>query len=240
MRRTLIIPCVAAALASSAAAAAGDNFNWSGFYVGIHGGYAWGDGDHSLISDGLGFLDAPFGPVELTGSYLGVHGGWNHQMGELVYGVELSGSWSEIEDFFNNTVGNDGYETNIESFGALKARFGYAPDSMPDFLGYVSAGVLMANVSAINGDLDGSPPFFDCTDTGCAMDDGSGYGYTVGVGVSKAFDLSGVTVVLGIDYAYNDAGEIRIDTTTLPSGTPHAFNVDVSFHTVGGRLGVQF
>jgi hypothetical protein len=49
-----------------------------------------------------------------------------------------------------------------------------------------------------------------------------------------------VTVVLGLDYAYNDVGEIRIDTTTLPVGNPHVFEVDVSFHTVGGRLGVQF
>jgi hypothetical protein len=95
-------------------------------------------------------------------------------------------------------------------------------------------------VSAINGDLDGPPLVFDCTGTGCAVGDGDGYGYTVGVGVSKAFDLSGVTVVLGLDYAYNDVGEIRIDTTTLPVGNPHVFEVDVSFHTVGGRLGVQF
>jgi outer membrane immunogenic protein len=239
MRRVLIVPCIAAALATGGAAAA-DNFNWSGFYVGVQGGYGWGNGEHSIVSDGLAFLDPPFGPSDLTGSYLGVHGGWNHQMGEFVYGVEISGSWSEIDDFFDNVSGGDGYQTEIESSGSLKARLGYAPSSMPDFMGYVSAGVLLANVSAMNGDLDGSPPVFDCTSTGCAIGDGDGYGYTVGVGVSKAFDLSGVTVVLGLDYAYNDAGKIRIDTTTLPAGNPHVFEVDVSFHTVGGRLGVQF
>ena len=100
-------------LDSATAAARRDGFNWSGFYVGINGGAAWGDArartsavctDTTPVPpDGLGAgVDCPFaadqvaavgpigsGSLSDRGILGGVQAGVNVQKGSLVYGFEV-------------------------------------------------------------------------------------------------------------------------------------------------------
>lgn len=53
-------------------------YNWSGFYIGLHGGWGWGDG---AFDDGA-----------VAGGHLGVNWQWNN----FVLGVEGDGSWVDF------------------------------------------------------------------------------------------------------------------------------------------------
>src|SRR5436190_12344754 len=62
---------------------------WEGFYIGVHGGAAWQQGQNTFT----GYYIAP--PVTTT-STSGVAGGqigYNWQRGSYVFGVEVDGSW---------------------------------------------------------------------------------------------------------------------------------------------------
>jgi len=70
----------------AAAPARGDTpiFNWSGFYVGGHAGYGWGQGGQGNI----GFVT----DGGLAGGQVGV----NRQIGNFVFGLEGEVSWSGL------------------------------------------------------------------------------------------------------------------------------------------------
>ena len=64
-------------------------YNWSGFYIGAHGGGGWGEkcfADTGL-SDGCHDTDGWLGGGQV---------GFNVQSGQFVFGVEFSGSWADI------------------------------------------------------------------------------------------------------------------------------------------------
>lgn len=71
--------------ASALPTQAGDPFNWTGFYAGVHAGYAWGD--VSVVDTDGG---VPYGAFDYKakGAFGGGTAGYNLQMGMLVVGIE--------------------------------------------------------------------------------------------------------------------------------------------------------
>src|SRR3990172_13361556 len=63
-------------------------YNWTGLYVGINGGGGWGRSDFS----------APLasGSVNTSGALVGGPPGFNHQMGQVVFGLEGDIDWSNL------------------------------------------------------------------------------------------------------------------------------------------------
>src|SRR5882757_4770180 len=55
-------------------------FTWQGFYIGVNGGYGWGD---STLT-GAGTTST----VHPNGGFLGPTVGYNFQLGSFVYGIE--------------------------------------------------------------------------------------------------------------------------------------------------------
>jgi len=55
-------------------------FSWTGFYIGVHGGYGWSN------SQGL----------DLKGGFGGGQVGYNYQMNNIVLGIEGDGAWADI------------------------------------------------------------------------------------------------------------------------------------------------
>src|SRR3984893_12650504 len=78
-------------------------FNWSGFYIGGHGGYGWGTG-------------AGGSPPGFVG---GGQLGFNYQIDRLVLGAEADISVSGID----GTAG--GVTFGADYLGSLRARIGY-------------------------------------------------------------------------------------------------------------------
>ncbi|SMH33399.1 outer membrane immunogenic protein [Mesorhizobium australicum] len=100
---------------------AGDqNFDWSGFRLGVQGGYAWG---------------SP-GVVAGDGAIGGIHGGYDWTLGDAVAGVEGSVSAADIE------IGPDNRLTSVID---LRARLGYSFDRV---LVYGTAGGAYGSTSA--------------------------------------------------------------------------------------------
>src|SRR5688572_14865848 len=66
-----------------------EGYNWSGVYVGVQGGYGWGDNDYGYESDRVGF--------DSDGFVGGLTAGANWQNGSFVYGVEADISYSDVD-----------------------------------------------------------------------------------------------------------------------------------------------
>ena len=60
---------------------------WNGLYIGGHGAFAVGTAEPS----------STYGAIDLSGGSLGVHGGYNWQMGDWVLGLEGDAAWSRID-----------------------------------------------------------------------------------------------------------------------------------------------
>jgi outer membrane immunogenic protein len=91
-------------------------FNWTGFYAGVHGGYAWGSG----------------GGTNPDGFVGGAQIGYNYQYSPTgVLGLETDISATSIDD----TVG--GVKFGMDYLGTIRARAGYTMDRV---LFYVTGG----------------------------------------------------------------------------------------------------
>ena len=96
-------------------------YDWSGFYVGINGG--WGT-SHSCW-DLVGFGSE--GCHNANGGTVGGQVGYRWQAGQFVFGVEGQGNWA---DFSGSNVSfafaPDSNRTKIDAFGLITGQIGYA------------------------------------------------------------------------------------------------------------------
>jgi outer membrane immunogenic protein len=121
-------------------------YNWSGFYIGAHGGGGWSEKCFTFINSDDGCHN---GDGFLGGGQIG----FNYQANQFVFGVEFSGSWADISgDHAARLVPADTYRSEINSILMLTGRVGMTFDRMllyvtgggawaHDKLEYVDAGV---------------------------------------------------------------------------------------------------
>ncbi len=93
MKKSILASCVAIVFASSAYAADLPArsaaaipapvavANWSGFYMGVNGGYGW-------ASEKDPYVTPVIGKFQPQGGLFGLQAGYNHQIGSYVVGVE--------------------------------------------------------------------------------------------------------------------------------------------------------
>jgi outer membrane immunogenic protein len=132
-------------------------YNWTGFYIGVNGGGAWGTSGWDSTGD-----------FDLSGGLIGGTIGYNWQTGPWVYGLEGDLDWTNIK---GNTVFACplGCETRNSWLATVRGRVGYAYDR---FLPYITGGLALGNIEARR-------PFF-------AGNDETNVGWTVGAGVEFA------------------------------------------------------
>ena len=130
-------------------------FSWTGFYVGVNGG--WGG------ASGGGDLGGP------TGGLVGGTIGYNYQIGQFVAGLEGDWDWADLNK--NGTVGVLPYSNKIDSLLTARARVGVAMDRA---LLYVTGGYAGAE------DKVSVPTVFGSTDwrSGAAIGGGIEYAFT--------------------------------------------------------------
>lgn len=99
-------------------------YDWTGFYVGLQGGYAGGDLDWRFAGAGTRANHTTGGG--LIGGTMGV----NFQSGTWVFGIEGDYAWANISG--NATCPDPTFDcrSRLESFGTARARVGYAWDSI--------------------------------------------------------------------------------------------------------------
>lgn len=103
-------------------------FDWTGFYAGINGGYGWAD----VSVAGFKLMDG-------EGTFGGLQVGYNHDFGDFVFGVEADAQLSGIKD-------NGGFAYTLDNFGTVRARAGWSVDR---FLPYVTGGLSWGNATAV-------------------------------------------------------------------------------------------
>src|SRR5439155_8111022 len=95
-------------------------YNWSGFYIGVQGGYGWGHHDRSLLPPGT-FANS----YDSRGALIGVYGGYNWQWTNVVAGIEADYNWSGVKGD-DGGVGGTVDETMIRGVGTVRCRIGIA------------------------------------------------------------------------------------------------------------------
>jgi outer membrane immunogenic protein len=164
-------------------------YNWSGFYLGINGGYGWGGTRQTLVTN----TAATIGYGQAGGLVGGTFGIQWQVMTNLVFGFE--GDWDYAK--INGDLIAPGVcaftrcFTYLSTFGTARARLGYAWDR---WLFYVTGGVPFGKITAGQG--------FTCIVGLCGTRGLTGW--TFGGGV-EAFVLPKVSVKA--EYLYADFGE---------------------------------
>lgn len=245
-------PLAADAIGSDPVSPSYVTYDWSGFYLGVNGGYAWADtetSENSITTTGallgldIGQLeeDTYFGPDRsgtMEGGFGGIQAGYNFQHNSWVYGVEADYQYASVsgsESFLGSPEGPT-YETSAElrHFGTLRGRLGYAFDTVLIYgTGGLAVGRLETDVD-ITGGLPGAiPP----EQTYSAGDERTVVGYTIGAGVEAAIARSNWTVKA--EYLYADLGGEDIDLSFPDSGGSTAFaHTDVDVHLL--RVGLNY
>lgn len=127
--------------------------SWSGLYLGAHGGYGWSDVSGAYDNTDGGGNPTPLNGLDLEGGIYGVHGGYNHQTGGLVLGIEADISGADIEDdILGNEPAPDPIDADLDHLGSIRGRIGFVSNSLPNALFYATAGYGFGeySISALN------------------------------------------------------------------------------------------
>jgi outer membrane immunogenic protein len=173
--------------------------NWTGLYLGIHGGYATGDWDGRLETTAgcpnncppnkdAGYTD-PTRSINGDGGLVGIDGGYNWQRpsSPFVLGIEADIAWTDFNgsgtfatDKYNPSVWSKRHDLSLDYFGTVRGRIGYTIGSVMPF---VTGGFAWGKTS---GDLAVTyipPPPQAGGGTSHASVDETHTGWTVGAGL---------------------------------------------------------
>lgn len=273
MRTYLLAPAAILALAVNAQAAdvivdvpepiaveVAPAFTWSGFYAGIHAGYAFSGSDSDTLFDFTGFFNPTGTPgtntfrdtFEDDAGFIGGQVGALFEVapygaGSIVLGAEADASYvfsnsDELQRDFTNaqlgfTQGAPGApalrinrEVGIDVIGHGRLIAGVSSGRL---MGYVAGGIAFSDA-----DFDGT--VFDITNpaapqaVGTITADGGDVGYTIGAGANYAFADN---AFVNLDYRYTDLGDQDI-TLALNNTAPTTVQRDLDFHQV--RIGLNY
>ena len=140
----LVAPALAADLPArmpvkAAPAVVTTMYNWSGFYIGGHGGYGWGDADWA-------FTTGTATSHDVDGYVAGIHTGFNWQFGHWVLGIEGSVSKTGMDGSSTCPVAAVRCETEIDHFWRAGARAVVAVGATGNWLLYGTGGFARAYV----------------------------------------------------------------------------------------------
>jgi outer membrane immunogenic protein len=134
-------PAVAADMAVQAAPVPyiAPMYNWSGFYIGINGG--WGSSRNRYEWTGPGVLALAYG-ADSTGGTIGGQVGYNWQAGSWVFGLEAQYNWADLNKAYYGPAGTWSVGSKVDALGFFTGRIGYAANNA---LFYVKGGAAVAN-----------------------------------------------------------------------------------------------
>lgn len=185
-------------------------YDWSGFYLGLNGG--WGSArkcwDLTEIG-GFGLLPAALheGCHDASGGTVGGQIGYRWQASSWVFGLEAQGNWADFEGsnatllgLFGGPVGLNSNRTRIDAFGLFTGQVGYAWNNV---LLYVKGGAAVTS--------DKYETFTTATNVVFATANETRWGAVVGAGAEFSFAPNWS---FGVEYNHLFLGDRDIDFTT--------------------------
>jgi outer membrane immunogenic protein len=120
-------------------------YDWSGFYIGINGG--WGSSrncwDVTAFSGTPVVPAAPEGCHDATGGMVGGQIGYRWQAGSWVFGLEAQGDWADLKGQSLSAITlTSSNRTRIDALGLFTGQVGYAWDNV---LWYVKGGAAVTD-----------------------------------------------------------------------------------------------
>jgi len=197
-------------------------FSWTGFYIGLHGG--WGFGDVGFRKSTVSIADHT-----MDGGLAGGHIGYNWQMGySWLVGVEASGTWSGVGKTAIGLQGplspfrNDPWTTEVKWLATVTPRIGF---TISNWMWYLKGGVAFAGIDHRLTSLVG-PVSFDTSN--------STVGWTIGFGGEL---LLASNWVLGIEGNRYDFTPLHADSG-IANFPNHDFHV--TMWSILGRVSYKF
>ncbi|HUI95832.1 MAG TPA: outer membrane protein [Xanthobacteraceae bacterium] len=204
-------------------------YNWTGFYAGVNVGGSWGHQDTTLASGAVAVTNANHIDGVIGGAQVGYN--WQGLGSPWVFGLEadIQGSGQKTDNAFAIATippAAIAYEDNLDWFGTVRGRVGYAVGDQGRWLPYVTGGLAYGESKfSGSGAVGGLPVAFSQTNTNV--------GWTVGAGLEWAFwDKWSAK----IEYLYMDLGNgstiALTPTSAVSTGrmTDNVARVGVNFH----------
>jgi outer membrane immunogenic protein len=196
-------------------------YSWTGCYIGVEGGGAWGTSRHTDVNSG-GFLHTD--DFNVNGGLVGGTVGCNYQMGRWVFGIEDDGSWINAKgsaDVIGTVTGVGSTKQNW--LDTLRGRLGYAWDRT---LIYATGGFAAAGVDATQ-----------CQVGVCVSETKTVTGWTVGGGLEYAFWNNWS---FKAEYLYADFGSPRFFDPEVDVGGLGFPPRNVRLHENIARVGLNY
>jgi outer membrane immunogenic protein len=133
-------------------------YNWTGFYIGINGGFGWGDSRWDST-----------GRFDVSGPVIGGTAGYNWQFAQWVLGLEGDLDWSNIKGT-TTAVCPAGCTTRNSWLGTVRGRVGYSVDR---FLPFITGGFAVGDIRA------SQPGFAGASDTNAGWTVGGGLEFVI-------------------------------------------------------------
>ena len=208
-------------------------FSWTGCYVGVEGGGAWGQGEQ-IANSGPSAGQTITGGLSLKGGIAGGTVGCNIQMSNFVVSAENDFSWTNkrgsVNDLppFNTATVSETREKWLDTF---RGRFGYAIDR---FMVYGTAGVAVAGTEV----RVSNPAFATLVDSRQRIGWVAGLGGEFAVWTGGAFD-----VTLKVEYlhaGFETHQYFNPPITPLPGFTIVTRDTKLTDDIIRGGLNVKF
>jgi len=191
-------------------------FDWSGAYVGVDGGYAWGKSKMATQDPIFAPLTAAAGleSIYTEGAFAGIYAGYNRRMGPAVVVVEGDLQFSDIALEYRDGPLFASFATDW--FATARLRAGYPVGRL---LPYLTAGAALGHSSLKV--RDAILPVLNLDQKGTYL------GYAVGAGVDAALTHR---LIGRIEYQYLDFPDALYDAEPI--------DIEARVHTL--RLGLAY
>jgi outer membrane immunogenic protein len=202
----------AAALAMFAGAVQAGDYSapespsWTGGYIGVTGGYGWGDSDFEAdvvdSADNTSIIGSSDGSIDVDGFLLGAQAGYDFDFGNgMVLGAVGDMAWSDMDGdtCVNNAPGcvgdpDDSYGfAEIDWLATVRVRAGFSTGSA---LFYGTGGLAIA-------DADASATFIEGAADPRRSDSNTHFGWVIGAGAEYRMTEN---MSLGAEYLHVELG----------------------------------
>ena len=210
MRYQLFMGVAVLALGPTVALAGGVH-NWTGVYVGVHAGSASATYTSAQTADGDPTGTDVFAYPGGTGNGLfgGLQGGYNHQAGTFLFGIEGDlgriGIHNETTLLSKDTGGTDVSSVDYGTYGLIAGRVGVALDRL---LAYGKGGIAFASIDNRT---------FETSD-GTAIEAGEDHNSS---GTKRGWAFGG-----GLEYLIHDNWSAKVEFLRMDFGTASVQNLE--------------
>jgi outer membrane immunogenic protein len=179
-------------------------YDWSGFYIGAHGGYGDADVSGEFRDSETDSNDPSPTDLKLNGIVGGAQAGFNWQINNFVLGAEGDVSVTDWSDSKARSGDSEKISADVDLLASLRARLGFAVDTL---LIYATAGAAWSDAEYSVVD----PPFAGGIDF-------DSIGLVAGAGVEWGMSDHTSVRLEGLHYDFDDkksAGNLVGDPSTL-------------------------